>query len=199
MCVTLDSTNQTWTINNYTGGVEIHIGHTLPIGQQRSSTKFPSTSAELVSKSEVNGRLQLTSRLTIVVSESTAYQIHSVTCSSMMDATSVSFQIAAGIHVQDYEVKSPGVHTHKNTDELWCYDYCVQVLLHMIFLYQLVEACNVVTTFDLTVTTTRETVASSEAIQNIGICKLNSWPGFCATNISMNTRIPEMCEVTIRY
>ena len=97
MCVTLDSINQTWTSDNYIGGEHIRIGHTLPIGQQRNSTRFPSTSAELVSKSEVNGRLQLISRLTITVSESAAGQIHSVTCSCVMDARSISFQIATGV------------------------------------------------------------------------------------------------------
>ena len=96
--MTLDSTNQTWTSDNYTGGEHIHIGHMLPVGQSKTSTLFPSTSAELISKSEVNGRLQLVSLLTITVSESATGQIHSVTCfCNDEDSRSISFQVAAGV------------------------------------------------------------------------------------------------------
>ena len=105
MCVTLDSNHHTWTSDNYTGE-DLHIWHTLPIGQQRNSTRFPNTSAVLVSKSEVNGRLQLTSRLTIMVSESAANQLHSVTCSCVVDASTISFLVAAG--------KSNGRNIHDN-------------------------------------------------------------------------------------
>ena len=94
-CVTLDSNHHTWTSDNYTSD-ELHIWHTLPISQRRNSTRFPNTSAVLVSVSEMNGRLQLTSRLTITISESATNQIHSVTCSHMMDASSFSFQIVTG-------------------------------------------------------------------------------------------------------
>ena len=101
-CVTLDSINQTWTSDNYTGGEHILIGHMLLAGQPRNSTKFPSTSAELVSKSEVimNGRLQLdqVSRLTATVSDSATGQIHSVTCfCNNEDSRSISFQVATGV------------------------------------------------------------------------------------------------------
>lgn len=95
-CVTLDSTNQTWTS---TGGEPIYIGHTFLIGQPNASnsTKFLSTSAELVSKSELNGRLQLVSQLTIAVPESATGQTHMVTCMNMMDATSISFLVETGM------------------------------------------------------------------------------------------------------
>ena len=106
-CVTLDSTNQTWISDNYTGGEPIYIRHTFPIGQPRHSTEFPGISAEVVSKSELNGRLQLVSRLTITVSENTTGQIHSVTCSNMMDA-SVSFQVETGMSDGD-SVQSCGL------------------------------------------------------------------------------------------
>ena len=94
--MTLDSTNQTWTS---TGGEHIQFEFMLPVGQLKNSTRFPSTSAELISKSEVNGRLQLVSLLTVTVPENATDQIHSVTCSNMMgNATSISFQVAAGIN-----------------------------------------------------------------------------------------------------
>ena len=96
--MTLDSTNQTWTSDNYTGGERIHIGHMLPVGQPKNSTLFPSNSAELVSKSEVNGRLQLVSLLTIAVPKSAAGQTHSVTCfCDNEDSRNISFQVAAGM------------------------------------------------------------------------------------------------------
>ena len=66
------------------------------MGQQRNSTRFPNTSAVLVYVSEMNGRLQLTSHLTVTVSESATDQIHSVTCSHMMNSSTISFQIIAG-------------------------------------------------------------------------------------------------------
>ena len=99
MCVTLDSDHHTWTSSRYTGE-EIYIEHMLPIGQRRNSTTFPSTSAVLVSKSEMNGRLQLTSRLTITASESVLNQSHSVTCSCAIDSSSISFRVIAGEYMK---------------------------------------------------------------------------------------------------
>ena len=97
-CVTLDSTNQTWTSDTYTGGEHIHIEHILPVGQPKNSTLFPNTSAELVSESEVNGRLQLVSRLTVTVPESATGQIHTVTCfCSNENSRRISFQVAPGV------------------------------------------------------------------------------------------------------
>ena len=99
-CVTLDSTNLTWISDNYTCDEYILIGHMLPVGQQKNSTLFPNTSAELVSKSEVNGRLQLVSRLTVTVPENASGQTHTVTCfysSDSEDSRSISFQVAIGV------------------------------------------------------------------------------------------------------
>ena len=96
--MTMDSTNHTWISDSNTGGEHIHIGHMLPVGQQKNSTLFPSTSAELISKSELNGRLQLVSLLTITVPASAIGQIHSVTCfCSNEDSRSISFQVATGV------------------------------------------------------------------------------------------------------
>ena len=102
--MTLDSIHLIWTGDNYTGSEGIRIGYTLPIGQPRNSTVLPSTSAELVSKSEVNGRLQLTSRLTITASDEGATdQIHSVTCSNnVMDASNVTFHVTTGMSIGSY-------------------------------------------------------------------------------------------------
>ena len=98
MCVTLDSTNQTWTSDNCTSGEPIYIEYTFPIGQPRNSTKFPSTSVELVSKSELNGRLQLVSLLTITVSKNATGMIFTVTCSiMMMDSRMITFQVETGV------------------------------------------------------------------------------------------------------
>ena len=70
----------------------------LPVGQQKNSTLFPNTSAELVSKSEVNGRIQLVSRLTVTVPENASGQTHTVTCFySSEDSRSISFQVATGV------------------------------------------------------------------------------------------------------
>ena len=110
--MTLDSTNQTWTS---IGGEHIQIEYMLPVGQQKNSTRFPSTLAELISKSEVNGRLQLVSLLTVTVPENATDQIYSVTCSNMMgDATTISFQVAAGINLN-------GIYTRSHDNNMLIY------------------------------------------------------------------------------
>ena len=90
--------SHTWTSENYTGE-DIRIRHTSPIGHRRNSLRFPNTSVELVSKSQVNGRQRLASRLTILILKDAIDQIHTVTCSHMTTAETFSFRIAGILYI----------------------------------------------------------------------------------------------------
>ena len=54
------------------------------------------------------------------------------------------------------------------------YDYVQNLSISFLHNFICIEACDVITSRGLDVTTTREIVASSEEIRNIRICKLNS-------------------------
>ena len=95
-CTALYSHNITWTSDEYIGGRMV-VTSTSPIGTPlKASGNYTDTYAVLDNEGQVNGGLQLTSSLYIVISPSIMERNHTITClnGDLETQQSVTFRMA---------------------------------------------------------------------------------------------------------